>query len=239
MLLRLPEASERSCRLRNRSGAPVEWRAEDGLVPYPEAVAEMEARVASIIAGDAPELIWLVEHPPLYTAGTSARDRDLLQPDRLPVYRTGRGGKFTYHGPGQRVVYVMLDLRERGRDVRCFVSTLEDWIIATLAAFGVAGERRADRIGVWLPGGAGRPEAKVAAIGVRVRHWVTFHGASINVAPDLGDYAGIVPCGAAGFGVTSLADQGADVTMAEVDGALERSFAGAFGDKIIRRPAGS
>jgi lipoyl(octanoyl) transferase len=212
---------------------------EEGLVPYPDATAEMERRVASIIAGDEPELVWLVEHPPLYTAGTSARDQDLLEPGRLPVFRTGRGGQFTYHGPGQRVAYVMLDLSERGRDVRCFVSALEGWIIETLAQFGVAGERRADRIGVWVPATAGRPEAKIAAIGVRVRHWVTFHGLSINVAPDLGDYAGIVPCGAAGAGVTSLADQGVNATMAEVDVAMKQSFAAAFGGGITICPAGS
>lgn len=239
MLQQLAEASVRSCSLRSHSGTAVEWRVEGGLVPYLDAVKEMEKRVAAIIAGDAPELIWLVEHPPLYTAGTSARDTDLLEPDRLPVYRTGRGGRFTYHGPGQRIAYVMLDLARRGRDVRCFVSALEDWIIAALADFGVAGERRADRIGVWVPARADRPEAKIAAIGVRVRHWVTFHGLSINVAPDLADYAGIVPCGAAGFGVTSLADQGVAATMADVDAALRASFAATFGGEIKARPAGS
>jgi lipoyl(octanoyl) transferase len=239
VLQQLAEASVRSCSLRSHSGAAVEWRVEGGLVPYLDAVKEMEKRVAAIIAGDAPELIWLVEHPPLYTAGTSARDTDLLEPDRLPVYRTGRGGRFTYHGPGQRIAYVMLDLARRGRDVRCFVSALEDWIIAALADFGVAGERRADRIGVWVPARADRPEAKIAAIGVRVRHWVTFHGLSINVAPDLADYAGIVPCGAAGFGVTSLADQGVAATMAEVDTALRGSLTAPFGDEIKARLAGS
>jgi len=201
-----------------------------GLTPYPEAVEEMDRRVAAILAGEAPELVWLVEHPPLYTAGTSALPGDLLEPDRLPVFRSGRGGQYTYHGPGQRVAYVMLNLADRAKDVRCFVSRLEDWIIATLAELGVAGERRDDRVGVWVPAAGGRPESKIAAIGVRVRHWVTFHGISINVAPDLGDYAGIVPCGAAGFGVTSLAELGVVASMADVDAALRQSFGPIFGD---------
>ena len=207
----------------------------EGLTDYADAVAEMEQRVDAIGAGTAPEFIWLVEHPALYTAGTSARAEDLLEPGRLPVHRSGRGGQYTYHGPGQRVVYVMLNLAERGRDVRCFVSTLEDWIVATLGEFGVIGERRDGRVGVWVPASGDRPEAKIAAIGVRVRRWVTFHGLSINVAPDLGDYAGIVPCGASGYGVTSLADLGMAASMAEVDDALRRTFATVFGDALTER----
>jgi lipoyl(octanoyl) transferase len=218
--------------LTSLSGARIEWRVSEGLVPYPEAVAEMDRRVAAILAGTASELIWLVEHPPLYTAGTSARETDLLEPNRLPVFPSGRGGQFTYHGPGQRVVYVMLNLADRARDVRCFVSYLEDWIIGALAEFGISGERRTDRIGVWLPASRGKPEAKIAAIGVRVRHWVTFHGLSINVAPNLEDYAGIVPCGALGYGVTSLADQGVGATMADVDTALKHGVGGLFGDLL-------
>ena len=174
----------------------VEWEIADGLVDYPAAVARMEARVAAIRAGAATELVWLLEHPPIYTAGTSADSRDLLQPSRFPVYRSGRGGQFTYHGPGQRVAYVMLDLKRRGADVRAFVRRLEDWLIDTLAQFNVRGERRPGRVGVWVDRGEGR-EAKIAAIGVRVRHWVTFHGISLNVEPDLSHYAGIVPCGIA------------------------------------------
>ncbi len=200
-----------------------------GLVEYPDAVAAMEARVEAILAGEASELIWLVEHPPLYTAGTSAKPADLLIPDRFPVFRSGRGGQYTYHGPGQRVAYVMLDLSKRARDVRCYVSSLETWIIETLKAFGLSGERRQDRVGVWVPGKDGAPEAKIAAIGVRVRRWVTFHGISINVAPDLGHYAGIVPCGAAGFGVTSLADRGVGASLHDVDEALRTAFQPIFG----------
>ena len=221
-----------SCNLLSRTGADVEWRLHDRPAPYPEAVAEMEGRVAAIVAGEAPELVWLVEHPALYTAGTSAHREDLLEPDRLPVFRTGRGGQYTYHGPGQRVAYVMLNLADRDRDVRCFVSHLEDWIIATLVAFGVVAERREDRVGVWMPPSVGRPEAKIAAIGVRVRHWVTFHGISINVAPELDDYAGIVPCGAAGFGVTSLAELGVEASMDEVDAELMRAFVAVFGGPL-------
>ena len=208
-----------------------------GPVPYPDAVAAMEARVEAILSGNAPELVWLVEHPPLYTAGTSAKPDDLLAPDRFPVFRTGRGGQYTYHGPGQRVAYVMLDLTRRARDVRCFVSSLETWIIETLQEFGIAGERRQDRVGVWVPETDRRPEAKIAAIGVRVRRWVTFHGIAINVDPDLSHYGGIVPCGAKGFGVTSLADQGVKASMADLDAALERRFRPIFGE--ISDPAGS
>ena len=225
----------RTCRIASRSGAAVEWRVTPGLTGYEEAVAEMERRVDQIGAGTAPELVWLVEHPPLYTAGTSARQEDLLEPGRLPVHRSGRGGQYTYHGPGQRVVYVMLNLAERGRDVRCFVSYLEDWVVMMLAEFGLAGERRDGRVGIWLPASGNRPESKIAAIGVRVRRWVTFHGLSINVAPNLGDYAGIVPCGAAGYGVTSLADLGIDATMADVDATLQRTYTAIFDDTLTER----
>ena len=216
--------------------APVDWRVSDAPVPYPAAVAEMESRVAAIRAGTAGEEVWLLEHPPLYTAGTSAQNSDLIQPDRFPVFRSGRGGQFTYHGPGQRVAYLMLDLNRRGPDLRRFVAMLEDWIIATLARFNVAGERRADRIGVWVQRpdkpllSDGSPaEDKIAAIGIRVRGWVTFHGISLNVDPDLEHYAGIVPCGVSGHGVTSLADLGIAVSMAEVDAALKAEFARVFG----------
>jgi lipoyl(octanoyl) transferase len=218
------------------AGPPVEWVVAEGLLPYPEAVAAMEARAAAIAAGEAAELVWLVEHPPLYTAGTSAKDKDLVAPDRFPVFRTGRGGEFTYHGPGQRVVYLMLDLNKRGPDLRRYVATLEDWIIATLASFNVVGERREDRIGVWVrrpdrpPLPDGRPaEDKIAAIGIRVRRWVTFHGISLNVDPDLDHYSGIVPCGVTGYGVTSLVDLGIPVSMAEVDAALKATFEAMFG----------
>jgi lipoyl(octanoyl) transferase len=207
---------------------PVEWRVEPGLTDYPAAVAAMEARVAAIREGRAPELVWLVEHPPLYTAGTSARDGDLLQPDRFPVYRSGRGGEFTYHGPGQRVVYVMLDLKRRGPDVRRFVSDLEEWIIRALAAFSVDGERRDGRVGIWVARNKDR-EDKIAAIGVRVRRWVTYHGISINVEPDLDHFSGIVPCGISAHGVTSLVDLGLPVTLPDLDAALRAAFPGVFG----------
>ena len=210
----------------------VEWRISDGLVPYEEAVAEMETRNGAIRAGTAPELIWLLEHPPLYTAGTSARAEDLLNPARLPVFRSGRGGQYTYHGPGQRVAYVMLDLDKWGHDVRCHVWRLEEWVIATLARFNVKGERRDGRVGVWVAAADGR-EDKIAAIGVRVRRWVTYHGLALNVDPDLDHYRGIVPCGidpaASGHGVTSLAHLGITASMAEVDVALRATFAEAFG----------
>ena len=206
----------------------VEWWITDAPVPYPEAVAAMEARVARIHAGQAPELVWLLEHPPLYTAGTSARAEDLLLPDRFPVYRSGRGGQFTYHGPGQRVGYVMLDLKRRTPDVRVFVHDLEEWVIRTLARFNLRAERRPGRVGIWVERGGGR-EDKIAAIGVRVRRWVTFHGIALNVEPDLGHFAGIVPCGLRGHGVTSLVDLGLPVTMAEVDLALQAAWAEVFG----------
>jgi lipoyl(octanoyl) transferase len=211
---------------------PVAWRIADGLTPYEEAVAAMEARVEAIRAGTAPELVWLIEHPPLYTAGTSADDADLLAPGRFPVFRSGRGGQLTYHGPGQRVAYVMLDLGRRGADVRRFVAALEDWIIKTLDRFNVRGERRDDRVGVWVrrPDKGPDHEDKIAAIGIRVRRWVTFHGISLNVEPDLSHFSGINPCGIADprLGVTSLVDLGLPVTMAEADMALKAAFAEVF-----------
>jgi len=206
----------------------VEWQVSDAAVPYEAAVAAMEARVAAIRAGTAPELVWLLEHPPLYTAGTSARASDLIEPDLLPVYRTGRGGQYTYHGPGQRVAYVMLDLSRRGADLRGYVCGLETWMIRTLARFNLKGERRPGRVGIWIDEGQGR-ESKIAAIGVRVRHWVTFHGAALNVDPDLGHYRGIVPCGISEHGVTSLVRQGITASMPEVDAALRYSFSEVFG----------
>jgi lipoyl(octanoyl) transferase len=216
--------------------APVEWRIEPGLTAYPQALDVMEARAEAIRAGVAPELVWLVEHPPLYTAGTSARIEDLIDPDRFPVFSAGRGGEYTYHGPGQRVAYVMLDLKRRREDVRAFVAALEAWIIATLAAFNVRGERREDRVGVWVvrpdrpPMPDGSPaEDKIAAIGIRLRRWVSFHGVAINVEPDLGHFGGIVPCGVQDHGVTSLVDLGLPVTMANVDNALITAFKAVFG----------
>jgi lipoyl(octanoyl) transferase len=209
----------------------LEWREWPGLTPYEDALAAMEARVAAINAGTADEAVWLLEHPPLYTAGTSARIEDLTDPNRFPVHEVRRGGQYTYHGPGQRVVYVMLDLNRRGRDVRRFVTALEDWVIATLAAFNVTGERRAGRVGVWVvrpdrPANAdGSPaEDKIAAIGVKLRKWVSFHGISINVEPDLTHFSGIVPCGIRDHGVTSLVELGLPVTMADLDAALRTSF---------------
>jgi lipoyl(octanoyl) transferase len=210
----------------------LEWRISDHPVPYPEAIEAMEARVAAIHAGQAAEQVWLLEHPPLYTAGTSAKPGDLLLPDRFPVYPAGRGGQYTYHGPGQRVAYVMLDLKRRGPDLRRYVQDLEEWIIRTLARFNVRGERRAGRVGIWVarPGGC---EDKIAAIGVRVRHWVTFHGVSINLDPELEHFSGIVPCGVESgegspFGVTSLHDLGILAAMPELDAALKTSFAEVF-----------
>ncbi len=205
----------------------VEWRTSDDLVPYEDAVGSMERRVAEIRAGHAAELIWLVQHPPLYTAGASAKPEDLIDPDRLPVHRTGRGGEYTYHGPGQRIAYVMLDLDRRGRDVRLFVRRLEDWLIATLARFDVNGERREGRVGIWVGRGAGRDD-KIGAIGVRVRRWVSYHGIALNVCPDLEHYVGIVPCGIREHGVTSLAELGIAATLADVDAALRASFGQAF-----------
>ena len=212
----------------------VEWRLDEGLVDYPSAVAAMEARAAAIRAGTAPEQLWFLEHPPLYTAGTSARDDDLLDPGDFPVYRTGRGGQFTYHGPGQRVAYVMLDLKRRKPDVRQFVCDLEDWIIRALARFSVKGERRAGRVGIWVEHGGG--EAKIAAVGVRVRRWVTYHGIALNVDPDLSHFAGIVPCGLTGYGVTSLTDLGLPVTLADADVALKEAFEEVFGSALLLSP---
>ena len=212
--------------------AAAEWRLSAGLVGYQAAVAAMEARAAEIAAGRARELIWLLEHPPLYTAGTSARGADVIEA-RFPVFVSGRGGQMTYHGPGQRVVYVMLDLKRRGPDVRRFVASLEEWLIRTLAAFGVAGERREDRIGVWVrrPDKGDGFEDKIAAIGIRVARWVTLHGMALNVAPDLSHFSGIVPCGVSEqrYGVTSLADLGIAASMADVDGVLRREFEALFG----------
>jgi len=216
----------------------MEWRISDEPVPYEAAVAAMEERVAAIRAGTEGELVWLLEHPPLYTAGTSARAADLVDPDLLPVHRSGRGGQYTYHGPGQRVGYVMLDLRRRGQDVRLHVRRLEDWLIRALARFNVRGERRQGRVGIWIAGRDGR-EAKIAAIGVRVRHWISFHGVALNVDPDLGHYRGIVPCGIAEHGVTSLAALGLTASMAEVDGALRAAFPQAFGAATPSGPDGS
>ena len=229
------------------AGRTIEWRSSDSAVPYACAIAVMESRVAAIRAGTAAELVWLLEHPPLYTAGTSARDEDLLEPGRLPVHHAGRGGRYTYHGPGQRIAYVMRDLARRGEDVRCYVRQLEEWGIQALARFDVKGERRAGRIGVWVVRGDGH-EDKIAAIGVRVRRWVTYHGIAINIDPDLDHYRGIIPCGVTEHGVTSLAALGVPATMAEVDLALRTTFDQVFGappacasetlDRAFTRPAG-
>ena len=208
--------------------AAVQWRISDRPVAYEAALAAMDGRVAAIAAGGAPEQVWLLEHPPLYTAGTSARPQDLLQPMRFPVHVAGRGGQYTYHGPGQRVGYVMLDLRRRGGDVRAYVRNLEEWLIRALARFNVKGERREGRVGIWVARPGGR-EDKIAALGVRVRHWITFHGVSLNVEPDLSHFSGIVPCGIREHGVTSLADLGLPVTMADVDVALRSAFEEVFG----------
>lgn len=209
----------------------VEWRVSRELVAYETALEEMQERAAAIADGTAPEQVWLLEHPPLYTAGTSATPEDLLTPDRFPVYEAGRGGQYTYHGPGQRVAYVMVDLNRRKKDVRAFVAALERWIIATLADFNVTGERREDRVGVWVrrPELGRAREDKIAAIGIRLRRWVSFHGISINVEPDLEHFSGIVPCGVAEHGVTSLVDLGLPVTLEDVDLALKANFEEIFG----------
>jgi lipoyl(octanoyl) transferase len=212
----------------------IEWRVSETPVDYPAAVEEMEGRVAAIRAGAAGELVWLLEHPPLYTAGTSARDEELIEPGRLPVHRTGRGGRYTYHGPGQRIAYVMLDLRRRGQDVRCYVHQLEEWIIRALAHFGVHGERRSGRVGIWVVRPSGNEE-KIAAIGVRVRQWVTYHGLALNVDPELEHYRGIVPCGIAEHGVTSLAELGIAATMGKVDTALRCAFTEVFEVPLVCR----
>jgi lipoyl(octanoyl) transferase len=217
-----------------RASDPVAWEIAPAPVPYPDAVAAMEERAAAIADGKARELVWLLEHPPIYTAGTSARPADLVMPERFPVYRTGRGGQFTYHGPGQRVAYVMLDLRRRGTDIRTFVAGLERWLILTLESLGVVGERREDRVGIWVSRRGPPPrEDKIAAIGVRVRRWVSLHGISLNVDPDLGHFTGIVPCGVRDHGVTSLADLGIAATMTEVDQTLHDTFMQVFGPAFI------
>src|SRR6202163_4316186 len=220
-------------------GGAVEWRISDAAVPYLEAVAAMEARVADIAAQKAPELIWLLEHPPLYTSGTSGRPADLLDP-RFPMFATGRGGQLTYHGPGQRVAYVMLDLKRRRPDVRAYVAGLEEWIIRTLAAFNVRGERREDRVGVWVkrPDKGVGHEDKIAAIGVRLKRWVSLHGIAINLAPDLAHFDAIVPCGVADprYGVTSLSDLGRPVALADLDSALRQAFEDVFGGVKARLP---
>jgi lipoyl(octanoyl) transferase len=221
--------------LRPKPGSPpVEWAISDAPVEYETAVAAMEATAAAIAAGRARERVWLLEHPPLYTAGTSAQDEDLVDPGRFPVYRTGRGGQFTYHGPGQRVAYVMLDLQRRTPDLRRYVAALEGWLIATLAEFNIRGERREDRVGVWVrrPDKGDGVEDKIAAIGIRVRRWVTFHGVSLNVEPDLSHFSGIVPCGVRQHGVTSLVDLGIPVTMPEADSVLRAAFERVFGDTV-------
>ncbi|MEE8631414.1 MAG: lipoyl(octanoyl) transferase LipB [Methylobacterium ajmalii] len=214
---------------------PVEWVVRDALLDYREAEAAMEARAAAIAEGRALERVWLVEHPPLYTAGTSAREADLVAPERFPVHRTGRGGQYTYHGPGQRVAYVMLDLNRRRPDLRAYVAALEAWLIATLDAFTVRGERREDRVGVWVRRPEKGPgiEDKIAAIGIRVRRWATFHGISLNVEPDLSHFSGIVPCGVREHGVTSLVDLGRPVTLPEVDAVLRGRFEAIFGPTVL------
>ncbi|HWK01371.1 MAG TPA: lipoyl(octanoyl) transferase LipB [Xanthobacteraceae bacterium] len=214
-------------------GPAAAWRVSPGLTDYAEAVAFMEQQVAAIASGEAGEMVWLVEHPPLFTAGTSASAADLAGADRFPLHATGRGGRLTYHGPGQRVAYPLLDLKRRGADVRRYVAALEEWIIATLADFGVTGERREDRVGVWVrrPDKGNGFEDKIAALGIRVKRWVTMHGIAINVAPDLTHFTGIVPCGISEqrYGVTSLADLGVTASMADVDEALRRNFERLFG----------
>lgn len=213
---------------------PIDWKTNTVPVQYEHAVAEMEKRTAEIRAGAARELVWLLEHPALYTAGTSAIATELRDPNRLPVYETGRGGRYTYHGPGQRIAYVLLDLRNRGCDLRGYIRNLEEWLIRALGTLGVRAERRADRIGIWVPGGRGG-ESKIAALGVRVRRWVTYHGVAVNVDPDLTAYDGIVPCGEHRYGVTSLAELGARARMAELDAALRQEFDAVFS---IRRSGG-
>lgn len=215
--------------------ASVRWRVSDGLVGYNDALAEMDRLAEAIADGREPETVWLLEHPALYTAGTSARQEDLVEPDRFPVFQTGRGGQFTYHGPGQRVAYVMLDLKRRSPDVRRYVAALEEWLIRTLWSFHVRGERREDRVGVWVshPTNAGSGEDKIAALGIRVRRWVTMHGISLNVEPDLSHFAGIVPCGVREYGVTSLVELGLPVTMTDVDLALRREFDPLFGPTTV------
>lgn len=230
--------SETVSKLARADGRPVEWARSEGYVDYPAAVEAMEARAAAIAEGRAPELVWLLEHPPLYTAGVSSKDADLLDAGRFPVHRSGRGGQFTYHGPGQRVAYVMLDLNARGKDVRAFVRGLEQWIVGALGAFNVAADVREGRVGVWVErkGPGWSREDKIAAIGVKVRKWVSFHGISLNVEPDLSHFGGIVPCGIAEHGVTSLVDLGVPATMDEADEALRASFRRVFGETAAGDP---
>lgn len=230
---------ERLSRLMRDDDRPAGWCVSPGRVGYAEAVAAMEARAAAIARGEAEECVWLLEHPPLYTAGVSARDEHLLAPDAFPVFRTGRGGQFTYHGPGQRVAYVMLDLGRRGRDVRGFVRGLEQWLILALDRFGVEGQARPGRVGVWVErrqAGVPPRAEKIAAIGVKIRRWVSFHGVSLNVEPDLTHFSGIVPCGETSAGVTSLVALGRPVDMAEVDDALRGAFASVFGKTTRAAP---
>lgn len=215
--------TEPQCRSGIFSDAPVRWRVSQGLTPYPQAHDYMKETALSIATDSAPEEVWLLEHPPLYTAGTSAQESDLVEPKRFEVFQTGRGGQYTYHGPGQRVAYVMLDLRKRGRDVAAFVRTLEQWVIDSLAEFGVTAERRCGRVGVWVVRENGREE-KIAAIGVRLKKWVSFHGISINVSPDLNHFGGIVPCGITEHGVTSLSDLGVTATLSDLDEVLNNNF---------------
>lgn len=222
----------------NHHISPIEWKISDHLVEYPEALRYMQERVDNIFAETAHEQVWLLEHPSLYTAGTSAKEKDLLMPNLFPVYEAGRGGEFTYHGPGQRIAYIMLDLKRRKQDIRAFISALEEWIIQTLAQFNIKGERRKERVGVWVTRPDrqlinGQPaEDKIAAIGIRVRRWVSFHGIAINVDPDLSHYSGIVPCGIANHGVTSLLDLGLPITMHDVDIAMKQAFETIFGPTI-------
>ncbi|MEL6919407.1 MAG: lipoyl(octanoyl) transferase LipB [Pseudomonadota bacterium] len=236
MLQRADLLQQSTFRPRDTTSAPVEWMISDGLVDYETALQVMDERVAAIAAREANELVWLLEHPALYTAGTSANKADLVTPNRFPVYPTGRGGEYTYHGPGQRVAYVMLDLKRRRQDVRAFVSALEAWIIGTLDRFNVKGERREDRVGVWVqrpdkasPVPGQIAEDKIAAIGIRLRKWVSLHGISINVEPELEHFSGIVPCGISEHGVTSLVDLGLPVTMNDLDVAMKAQFADVFG----------
>ena len=219
----MPQAEQK-----NAAPQAAEWRIGTAPVAYEDAVREMEARVAQIRAAGAPELVWLLEHPPLYTAGASANDSDLLDREAFPIHRTGRGGQYTYHGPGQRIAYTLLDLQRRGADLHQFVRNLEQWLIASLAVFGVNGERRQGRVGVWVALGGGE-EAKIAAIGIRVRRWVTYHGVSLNIAPDLSHYDGIIACGVPEHGVTSLKALGVQVDMSEVDAVLKEKFNTLFG----------
>lgn len=222
-----------------QDGEAVAWAVSSDLIDYPDAVAVMEERAWAIANGKAPELVWLLEHPPLYTAGVTAKYGDLLQPESFPVFQTGRGGQFTYHGPGQRVAYVMLDLTKRQRDVRAFVAALEAWLIKALAALSVVGEIRQDRVGVWVDRPELRREDKIAAIGVKLRRWVSFHGISLNVEPDLTHFDGIIPCGVSDHGVTSLADLGRPVSMSDADAALKVGFVTVFGAVADADPPGA